>query len=109
MDLTQKRCKPCKGEVERLDGEQVGLLLPDVPGWEARGERLKRSLRFTDFKAAMAFVNRMAEVAEAEQHHPDFTVHYNQVDVEVWTHVAKGLTENDFILAAKINQLTPAA
>ena len=62
-----------------------------------------------DFKAAMAFVNRMAEVAEAEQHHPDFTVHYNQVDVEVWTHVAKGLTENDFILAAKINQLTPAA
>lgn len=108
MDLTLKKCMPCVGPVVKLDSNQVVLLLPDVPGWTAPEERLKRSFRFKDFRGAMAFVNRMAKLAEAEQHHPDFTVHYSQVDVEVWTHACSGLTENDFILAAKIGKLTPA-
>jgi 4a-hydroxytetrahydrobiopterin dehydratase len=108
MDLSTKKCVPCTGAVVKLDGEQVVRLLADVPGWDARSERLEREFRFKGFKAAMAFVNRMAELAEAEQHHPDFTVHYDRVDVEIWTHVAAGLTENDFILAAKISQLAPA-
>ncbi len=109
MDLTLKKCVPCTGTVAKLDSDQVVLLLPDVPGWDARDERLRRGFHFKDFRAAMAFVNRVADLAEAEQHHPDFTVHYSQVDVEIWTHQAKGLTENDFILAAKINRLMSAA
>jgi len=67
--------------------------------------KLTKQRRFADFKAAMVFVNRMAEVAEAEQHHPDFTVHYNIVDITIWTHSVGGLSENDFILAAKISTL----
>jgi 4a-hydroxytetrahydrobiopterin dehydratase len=101
-DLTTKRCLPCEGGVPRLDAKAVAALLPQVPGWEARDGRLHRAFRFPDFVAAMRFVNRMADVAEAEGHHPDFLVHYNQVDVTIWTHAVGGLTENDFILAAKI-------
>jgi 4a-hydroxytetrahydrobiopterin dehydratase len=107
MDLTQRKCAPTTGAVVKLDGEQVVRLLADVPGWDARSERLVRSFSFKDFLGAMAFVNRMAALAEAEGHHPDFTVHYNRVDVEIWTHAASGLTENDFILAAKISKLAP--
>jgi len=64
---------------------------------------LNRRFDFKDFVAAMAFVNRMAEVAEAEGHHPDFAVHYNRVDVTVWTHSVNGLSVNDFILASKLD------
>jgi 4a-hydroxytetrahydrobiopterin dehydratase len=106
MDLTKKRCVPCEGRVVKLDGEQVMLLLADVPGWASRDERLQRSFRFPDFRAAMKFVNQVADLAEAEGHHPDFSVHYDRVDFEIWTHAASGLTENDFILAAKIGELT---
>jgi 4a-hydroxytetrahydrobiopterin dehydratase len=108
MDLTLKKCTAHKGSVAKFDRDQIALLLPDVPGWGVRSERLQRGFQFKDFRAAMAFVNRMADLAEAEGHHPDFTVHYSQVEVEIWTHVASGLTENDFILAAKIGKLSPA-
>src|SRR5262249_920001 len=74
-------------------------------GWEERDRRLHRRFTFRDFVTAMRFVNRMAEVAESEGHHPDFTVHYRQVDVEIWTHAIGGISENDFILAAKIAPL----
>lgn len=104
-DLRAKRCVPCEGGVPRLDAGQVAALLAEIPGWEVRDERLHRRFTFRDFVTAMRFVNRMAEVAEAEGHHPDFTVHYRQVDVTIWTHAIGGLSENDFILAAKI---TPA-
>jgi 4a-hydroxytetrahydrobiopterin dehydratase len=104
-DLRSRRCVPCDGGVPRLDGAQIAALLPQVPGWEARDDRLQRRFTFRDFVTAMRFVNRMAEVAEAEGHHPDFTVHYRQVDVVVWTHAIGGLSENDFILAAKISPL----
>jgi 4a-hydroxytetrahydrobiopterin dehydratase len=66
---------------------------------------LHKRFDFADFLAAMAFVNRLAALAESEQHHPDFCVHYSRVDVAVWTHAAGGLTENDFILAAKIDRI----
>lgn len=104
-DLTTKRCLPCAGGVPRLDPSAVSALLPQLPAWEAREDKLHRTFRFPDFVAAMRFVNRMAEVAEAEGHHPDFLVHYNRVDVTIWTHAVGGLTENDFILAAKIDAL----
>ena len=108
MDLTRKKCVPCEGGVPRVEGAALDALLGSVPGWQLAGDRIRRHLRFADFRAAMAFVAAMAELAEAEGHHPDFCVHYSTVDVEIWTHAAGGLTENDFILAAKIDRLPGA-
>ena len=107
-DLRARRCVPCEGGIPRLDAAQVTTLLADIPGWEARDERLHRRFTFPDFVTAMRFVNRMAEVAEAEGHHPDFSVHYREVDVTIWTHAIGGLSENDFILAAKLTPLAAA-
>jgi 4a-hydroxytetrahydrobiopterin dehydratase len=106
MDLRAKHCVPCEGGVPKLETAEVARLAGAVPAWTVdAGERLRRRFVFRDFVEAMRFVNRMADVAEAEGHHPDFTVHYRQVDVVVWTHAVGGLTENDFILAAKIDAL----
>ena len=105
MDLTEKRCLPCEGGVPPLDEAAIGRLLPRVPEWEEREGRLRRTFHFPNFVEAMAFLNRVAEVAEAEGHHPDFSVHYRRVDMEIWTHAVGGLTENDFILAAKIDRV----
>ena len=105
MDLTRKKCVPCEGGVPRVEGPALDALLASVPGWQLAGDRIRKHLRFHDFRAAMAFLNAMADLAEAEGHHPDFCVHYSTVDVEIWTHAAGGLTENDFILAAKIDRI----
>lgn len=105
MSFTSKRCVPCEGGVPKLDEGAIQKLLPQVEGWSVHGEKLHKSLEFDDFVAAMAFVNQMAEVAEAEAHHPDFSVHYNQVNITIWTHAIGGLSENDFILAAKLDAL----
>ena len=100
--LSSKHCAPCSGEVPRLTADAAGDLLPQIAGWAIVDDKLQRRFVFKDFVAAMRFVNQLAEIAEAEAHHPDFTVHYRQVDVTIWTHAVGGLTENDFILAAKI-------
>jgi 4a-hydroxytetrahydrobiopterin dehydratase len=107
-DLTKKRCVPCEGGLPPMGPGEVALLLPELRGWQVADDNRKLHKRVThpDFKLAMAFVNRMADLAESEGHHPDFTVHYNKVDITLWTHVIGGLSENDFILAAKIDQLT---
>jgi 4a-hydroxytetrahydrobiopterin dehydratase len=105
MDLTRKKCVPCEGGVPRVEGAALDALLGSVSGWQLAGDRIRKHLRFADFRAAMAFVSAMADLAESEGHHPDFSVHYSTVDVEIWTHAAGGLTENDFILAAKIDRL----
>lgn len=105
-DLRHRKCVPCEGGVPKLDPEQVSALLRSVDGWNVVGERLNRHFRFRDFKAAMAFANAIAALAEQEGHHPDFTVRdWNCVDVSIWTHAIGGLSENDFILAAKIDAL----
>ena len=100
------------GGTPPLDDGTIRLLLGEVPGWrrldEKTGARITRQFRFKDFVAAMAFLDKMAIIAEAEAHHPDFCVHYNQVDVTLWTHAVGGLSENDFILAAKIDAMTDA-
>ena len=105
MDWLSKRCVPCEGGVPAIDGARADEMLRDLDGWVRRGERIEKHLRFRDFRAAMRFVNAMAELAEAEGHHPDFTVHYSTVDVSLWTHAIGGLSENDFIVAAKIDAL----
>jgi len=108
MDLTGKKCVPCEGGVPRVEGATLDALLGSVSGWQLAGDKIRRHFRFADFRAAMAFVDAMADLAEAEGHHPDFCVHYATVNVEIWTHAAGGLTENDFILAAKIDRLPGA-
>lgn len=89
---------------------EVGAALASIEGWEARegDRRLHRHFRFQGFAEAMRFVNAMAGVAEAEGHHPDFCVHYADVEVTLWTHATGGLSENDFIVAAKLDRLPEA-
>lgn len=108
MSLRAKHCVPCEGGVPKLGPSDVARLAPEVPGWTVRDDKLHRAFTFRDFVAAMGFVNRMAEVAEAEGHHPDFAVHYREVQVSIWTHAIGGLSENDFILAAKIDAVESA-
>jgi 4a-hydroxytetrahydrobiopterin dehydratase len=107
MSLKEKRCVPCEGGTPPLDDPTTRKLLDQVPGWavapEAGQARLRRRFEFADFLAAMAFVDKMAALAEEQGHHPDFCVHYSRVDVTLWTHAVGGLSENDFILAAKID------
>jgi 4a-hydroxytetrahydrobiopterin dehydratase len=86
----------------------VERLLPAVPGWSvAGGQRIGREFRFKDFRSALAFADRVGAVADAEDHHPDLHVSWGRTGVVLWTHVAGGLTENDFVLAAKIDALEP--
>jgi 4a-hydroxytetrahydrobiopterin dehydratase len=102
MDLAAKKCAPCAPGTPKLEPGRVEALLRDIPGWKAADDRLRRTFEFKNFVAAMKFVNRVADIAETEGHHPDFCVHYNRVDFTIWTHSVGGLSENDFILAAKI-------
>jgi 4a-hydroxytetrahydrobiopterin dehydratase len=105
MSLADRHCVvPLPKGTPKLAGDALGPLLGEVPGWEAKDDRLVRTFAFKDFTAAMKFVNALAEVAEAEDHHPDFTVRYNRVEVSSWTHTVDGLSENDFILAAKLSR-----
>jgi len=109
MKLSEKHCVPCEGGTPPLDDATVMKMLGQVTGWARRDEegkaRITKRFKFKDFVAAMAFLDKMAVIAEAEGHHPDFCVHYNQVDVTLWTHAVGGLSENDFVLAAKIETL----
>lgn len=103
--LASKGCVPCEGGVPKLTPRQIAKLLPQVDGWVVAGETIRKSRTFFDFLDAMDFCNSMADIAEDEGHHPDFCVHFNRVDVTIWTHAIGGLSENDFILAAKIDRI----
>ncbi len=106
MSLVEKHCVPCKGGVPPLQGEELEKMKAEVPGWRVvEGHHLTRNFPFPDFKTALAFVNRVGAVAEEEGHHPDLYLAWGKVDVKIWTHKIDGLTESDFILAAKIQQL----
>ncbi|MDE2018828.1 MAG: 4a-hydroxytetrahydrobiopterin dehydratase [Patescibacteria group bacterium] len=104
MDLSKKHCVPCEGGTLPLEGDLLAEFTAQAPAWKViDGKKISREFKFKDFKAAMAFVNKVAEIAEAEQHHPDIYIFYNLVRFELWTHAIGGLSENDFILAAKIS------
>lgn len=102
MELTKKRCVPCEGGMKPLDKKQSDELLKQLPSWEIRDGKVTREFKFKNFVKAMEFVNKAAEIAENEGHHPDISIHYNKVKIELWTHAINGLSENDFIVAAKI-------
>src|SRR5262245_57263095 len=104
--LSSQRCTPCEGKIDPLPAEKVRVLLTEISHWTltADGQRIRREWRVKGFMAGLEFFRRVAEVAEAEDHHPDLhLVGYRNVAIEIWTHAAGGLTENDFILAAKID------
>ena len=106
MGLTQKKCVPCEAGAKPLEEAKVNELLNQIPNWTLKDGHLYKKFKFKNFIEAMKFVNKIAEIAEQEGHHPDFCVHYNKVEVELCTHAVNGLSENDFILAAKIDKLT---
>jgi 4a-hydroxytetrahydrobiopterin dehydratase len=107
MDLAEKHCVPCRGGVPPLSREEIDKLLPQIPGWEvADGHHLVRRFTFPDFVSALAFVNRAGAIAEEQGHHPDLYLSWGKVEVRIWTHKINGLTESDFILAAKIGRVS---
>ena len=94
---------PCEAGTHPLEETKVKEMLKEIPSWSLKDRHLHKKFKFKDFADAMKFINAVAEIAESEGHHPDFCVHYNKVEVEIWTHAVNGLSENDFILAAKID------
>jgi len=113
VGLLTKKCVPCEGGIPPLTEAEYSLLLAEVDGWEVVREtkhgvvipKLTKQFTFEDFRAAMAFLREVEELAESEGHHPDFFVQYSRVTFYLWTHAIRGLHQNDFILAAKLNEL----
>jgi 4a-hydroxytetrahydrobiopterin dehydratase len=110
-DLTSRICKPCEGGVPPLEQGEVERLLKELNGWERLGDELVKTYPFKNYYETMAFVNATAWVSHRENHHPDLEVGYNKCRVRYSTHAIGGLSENDFICAAKIDRLQapPAA
>ncbi len=106
-DLTSLKCKACEGWMKPLTQEQFIPLLKQVSGWEVIEDiKIVKNFKFKNFKEALAFVNKIGEIAESENHHPNiFLYGWNKVKITLTTHVLKGLSENDFILAAKIDTI----
>jgi len=104
--LSDKHCIPCKGGVSPLKGEVLLHLFKQLEGWQLVQEHhLKKEYAFKNFKEALAFVNQIGAIAEAEGHHPDILLSWGKVSLSIWTHKIDGLTESDFILAAKCDAL----
>ena len=107
MTLTAKTCVPCRGGVPPLTPGAATRYLGETPGWQLleSATRIERRLRFGNFAETLAFVNKVGELAEAEGHHPDISFGWGYCTVVFYTHKIKGLHENDFIMAAKVNEL----
>ncbi|MDZ4722535.1 MAG: 4a-hydroxytetrahydrobiopterin dehydratase [candidate division Zixibacteria bacterium] len=111
--LESKSCIPCKQGAPKLTDEEITKMLGEVDNWrvieqsqnDKQFNTLEKRFSFKDFRAAMAFLRQVEELAESQGHHPDFCVHYNKVDFTIWTHAIGGLHQNDFILASKIDGL----
>lgn len=106
-DLAKKQCAAGDSKTPPLKGEALKQMQSRLGGgWEIQNEqRLEKKFKFADFRHALEFVNRVGEIAEKQNHHPDIYFTWGEARIQIWTHSAKGLTENDFILAAKISEL----
>ena len=103
-ELAQKQCVPCRGGVPPLTEAEVQPLLAQVEGWRIeQGYHLLRDFTFPDFASALEFTNHVGAIAEEQAHHPDIHLAWGTVRVEIWTHKISGLTESDFIFAAKVD------
>ena len=105
-ELASRRCVPCRGGVPPMRGAEIAEFLQELDGWEVVEEHhLRKGYKFGDFREALEFVNRVGALAESEGHHPDISFGWGYADISIWTHKIDGLTESDFILAAKIDAL----
>jgi 4a-hydroxytetrahydrobiopterin dehydratase len=109
MELEKEKCIPCQGGVPTLSDAEIDLYFRELQHWSVVTKdgikRLERSFKFKDFTEALAFTNKVGEIAEKEGHHPDILTEWGKVTVSWWTHAIKGLHKNDFIMAAKIDRL----
>lgn len=104
-NLAERHCVPCRGGVPPLRGEQLLPYAQQLPDWKIVDEHhLAKSFLFPDFRQALDVVNRIGAIAEAEGHHPDLCLSWGKIDVQIYTHKIQGLTESDFVLAAKIDR-----
>jgi len=106
-DLTQKHCVPCEGGIKPFDRDTARVYLLDLPGWKLSDDSktISKTFKFKDFRAALELTNKIGDIAELEDHHPDIELGWGKVKVTLWTHAISGLSENDFILAAKIETI----
>lgn len=114
-DLLKKRCVPCEGGAMPLNLEEIEKYMEQVSGWTLTSDedpsvalvnaRISKEFKFRDFIGAINFVNNISEIAESENHHPDIHINYNKVVLELYTHAIGGLSENDFIIAAKVDAI----
>lgn len=105
MSLRHRRCVPCDARTPALGPAEQAALAPEVPEWRVRDGKLCRTLELPSFRDVMSLVERIADLAESEGHHPDFCVSYRRLELSLWTHAIKGLSGNDYVLAAKIDAL----
>ncbi len=109
-NLSERECVPCRGGVPPLRGDEIKKLIEQLDEWEAVEEHhLKKSYEFKDFRESLVFVNRVGALAEEQGHHPDICFGWGRAEITIWTHKIDGLTESDFILAAKIDKLGDGA
>jgi 4a-hydroxytetrahydrobiopterin dehydratase len=105
-ELADKQCVPCKGGVPALKGNELEQLHKSVPQWTiANKHHIHREFKFPDFVQALAFVNKVGALAEEQGHHPDILLTWGKAEITLWTHSINGLSESDFIMAAKIDRL----
>ena len=105
-DLAERQCVPCRGGVPPLKGDELNSLAVQLPGWEVVNEHhLRKQVEFKNFRESLDFVNRVGELAEDQGHHPDICFGWGKAEMTTWTHKIDGLTESDFVLAAKIDRL----
>ena len=105
-ELAQKTCVPCKGGVPPLGGSDLRRLADQVPAWKVVEEHhIERTFEFSNFRKALEFTNRVGELAEEQGHHPDIYLAWGKAGIKIWTHKIDGLTESDFVMAAKIDAL----
>jgi 4a-hydroxytetrahydrobiopterin dehydratase len=104
-DLVARKCHACEGDVEKVPPEDMAYCLEQVPGWEIADGELRRTFKFKNYYETLAFVNTTAWISHRENHHPDIELGYNKATMRYSTHAVGGLTQNDFICAAKVNAL----
>lgn len=105
MKLQQEKCEKITEGTKPFLKSDAEKKMAEIPGWQLKDKAIERQYKFEDFREAMEFVNDIAEVANHEDHHPDIHISYNKVTIELSTHKIGGISENDFIMAAKINEL----